>query len=56
LHPKVLPSTFDEKSLDKGSFASPLAFVKENALQKALEVATRPDAEYDLVIGTSQCC
>lgn len=50
--PEVMPSTFDEKSLDKASFPSALQFVQENALQKALEVARRPGLQYDLVIGS----
>ena len=53
LKPEVIPSHFDEKSLDKSSFASPLDFVQENALQKALEVAERlgESDSADLIIG-----
>eukprot|EP00730_Choanoeca_flexa_P004111 TRINITY_DN11601_c0_g1_i4.p3 TRINITY_DN11601_c0_g1~~TRINITY_DN11601_c0_g1_i4.p3 ORF type:complete len:191 (+),score=18.01 TRINITY_DN11601_c0_g1_i4:3978-4550(+) len=38
---EIIKSTFDEKSLDKASYATPYDFVKDNALHKAREVASR---------------
>lgn len=51
---KVLPSKFDEKSLDKSSYESPLAFVEDNSLHKARDVVKQLGDEPALIISMSR--
>eukprot|EP00049_Salpingoeca_infusionum_P019442 m.361882 g.361882 ORF g.361882 m.361882 type:complete len:213 (-) comp19957_c0_seq1:85-723(-) len=47
----VVPSQFDEKSLNKADYSGPCEFVEVNASKKALEVASR-SKDFDLIIGS----
>lgn len=49
---EVVPSQFDEKSLDKAAFESVAAFVMESAKSKAAEVRERESAPFDVIIGS----
>ena len=51
----MVPSQFDEKSLDKTAFANVPAFVMESAERKAAEVRERDrgsEEAFDLIIGS----
>ncbi|KAL9653122.1 hypothetical protein ABK040_006340 [Willaertia magna] len=50
----IIPSTFDEKSLNKSLFSTPNAFVQENSMQKAKDIYTKHKEQYNklIVIGS----
>lgn len=47
----VNKSYFDEKTLTKEDYSSPMEFVQVNAQKKAEEVASRMSDKFDLIIG-----
>eukprot|EP01147_Barroeca_monosierra_P010858 gene10858-2934_t len=48
----VNKSYFDEKTLTKEDYSSPMEFVQVNAQKKAEEVASRMSDKFDLIIGS----
>lgn len=47
----VVASGFDESTLDRAAYASPAAFVEDNAAKKAAEVAQRVHKDCHIVLG-----